>query len=155
MLFHATLNWRTPYYVFAIPGIILGIIALFLPDYKTVKKEGEALVSKGVFQRFQPAIQKSILVACDTQPILSVLSGHFHLRMGADDVEQILWFEYEGGGNVFRAIVADIPGRSSGRCLGGSLHKGYKNARHLTSAIAAFLIVVTGLVAMFTVGSVP
>ena len=31
-------GWRTPFYVFAIPGIILGILALFLKDYKTVKE---------------------------------------------------------------------------------------------------------------------
>jgi MFS family permease len=30
-------GWQTPFYVFAIPGIILGIIAFFLKDYKTVQ----------------------------------------------------------------------------------------------------------------------
>ena len=30
-------SWRTPFYVFAVPGIILGIVAFFLPDYQTVK----------------------------------------------------------------------------------------------------------------------
>jgi len=29
-------GWRTPFFVFAVPGIILGILALFLKDYKTV-----------------------------------------------------------------------------------------------------------------------
>lgn len=29
-------GWRTPFYVFAIPGILLGIIAFFLGDYRTV-----------------------------------------------------------------------------------------------------------------------
>ena len=37
-------GWRTPFYIFAIPGMILGIIAFFLRDYKTVdsvtSKEG-------------------------------------------------------------------------------------------------------------------
>jgi MFS family permease len=32
-------SWRTPFYVFAIPGIVLGIIAFFLPDYQTVKSD--------------------------------------------------------------------------------------------------------------------
>ena len=31
-------SWRTPFYVFAIPGVILGILAYFLKDYKTVKE---------------------------------------------------------------------------------------------------------------------
>jgi MFS family permease len=38
-------GWRTPFYIFAIPGMILGIIAFFLRDYKTVdngtSKEGQ------------------------------------------------------------------------------------------------------------------
>ncbi|HOG13001.1 MAG TPA: MFS transporter [Smithellaceae bacterium] len=29
-------GWRTPFYVFAVPGVILGILAYFLKDYKTV-----------------------------------------------------------------------------------------------------------------------
>jgi len=34
-------GWRTPFYFFAIPGVILGILALFLKDYKTVEKVEE------------------------------------------------------------------------------------------------------------------
>jgi MFS family permease len=34
-------GWRTPFYVFAIPGIILGILAFFLKDYKTVAMTDE------------------------------------------------------------------------------------------------------------------
>lgn len=30
-------TWRTPFYFFAVPGIILGIICWFLPDYATIK----------------------------------------------------------------------------------------------------------------------
>ncbi len=32
-------SWRTPFYVFAVPGLVLGIIAFFLPDYQTIKSE--------------------------------------------------------------------------------------------------------------------
>jgi len=32
-------GWRTPFYVFAVPGILLGIIAFFLKDYRTVVTE--------------------------------------------------------------------------------------------------------------------
>ena len=30
-------DWRAPFFIFAIPGVILGVLALFLKDYKTVK----------------------------------------------------------------------------------------------------------------------
>lgn len=38
-------GWRTPFLVFAIPGIILGIIAYFLPDYKTIKSPAQGAAS--------------------------------------------------------------------------------------------------------------
>jgi MFS family permease len=34
-------SWRAPFYVFAVPGVILGIAALFLKDYKTVRETDE------------------------------------------------------------------------------------------------------------------
>jgi MFS family permease len=43
-------GWQSPFYVFALPGIILAIIAFFLPDFKTLRKEGEAMLSKEFFK---------------------------------------------------------------------------------------------------------
>jgi len=34
-------SWRTPFYIFAIPGILLGVITFFLKDYKTAQSTGE------------------------------------------------------------------------------------------------------------------
>jgi len=39
-------SWRTPFYVFAVPGIVLGIIAFFLPDYKTITSEQDKTFSQ-------------------------------------------------------------------------------------------------------------
>ena len=50
LLITHTKDWRTPFYVFALPGIILAIIAWFLPDYKVEKKEGESTLSKDYFK---------------------------------------------------------------------------------------------------------
>ncbi len=41
-------GWRTPFYFFAAPGVVLGLAAFFLRDYKTVKAEDEA--SSGIFR---------------------------------------------------------------------------------------------------------
>lgn len=38
----AKYGWQTPFFVFAIPGIILGVIAFFLKDYKTVEETAES-----------------------------------------------------------------------------------------------------------------
>jgi MFS family permease len=43
-------GWRTPFYVFAVPGILLGIIAFFLKDYRTVVAEKSDDNSMGLFQ---------------------------------------------------------------------------------------------------------
>jgi MFS transporter, Spinster family, sphingosine-1-phosphate transporter len=50
MLITATQDWRTPFYVFALPGIVLAVIILFCPDYKSVKEEGEGFLSGAYFK---------------------------------------------------------------------------------------------------------
>jgi MFS family permease len=42
-------DWRMPFYVFAIPGVILGILTFFLPDYATIREKGEGIVSRKFF----------------------------------------------------------------------------------------------------------
>lgn len=37
-------GWRTPFYVFSIPGIILGVFAFFMQDYALTKADGSAFV---------------------------------------------------------------------------------------------------------------
>ena len=49
-LLATTGDWRVAFYVFGIPGIILAVIAYFLPDYRTVKEEGESVLSKQYFR---------------------------------------------------------------------------------------------------------
>lgn len=41
-------GWRTPFYIFAIPGIILAIAAFFLKDYKTVSDESASGTGRGL-----------------------------------------------------------------------------------------------------------
>lgn len=50
LLIAQTGDWRMPFYVFAIPGIILGIITFFLPDYATIRKKGEGMVTRQFFK---------------------------------------------------------------------------------------------------------
>jgi MFS family permease len=42
-----THDWSSPFWIFAIPGVILGIIVFFFKDYATIKQKGEGEVSKG------------------------------------------------------------------------------------------------------------
>ncbi len=45
----ARMGWRTPFLFFAIPGVILGIMAFFMKDYKTVDQPQNAGGMKGFF----------------------------------------------------------------------------------------------------------
>jgi MFS family permease len=51
-LLNATGDWRIAFFIFGIPGIILAIIAFFLPDYKAIKQEGEGVVSRAYFRQW-------------------------------------------------------------------------------------------------------
>ena len=42
-------GWSTPFFAFAVPGIVLGILALFMRDYKTVKNLDERGHKRGLF----------------------------------------------------------------------------------------------------------
>jgi len=42
-------GWRTPFYYFAIPGIILGVLAFFMKDYKTAEDTTSTTGVKGFF----------------------------------------------------------------------------------------------------------
>ncbi|MBN1532849.1 MAG: MFS transporter [Spirochaetes bacterium] len=43
-------NWRVPFFIFAVPGIILGALALFMKDYRSVKTVDDAGRSMGLFR---------------------------------------------------------------------------------------------------------
>jgi MFS family permease len=50
LLISQTGDWRSPFYVFAIPGVILGILTFFLPDYATLRQKGEGVVTRQFFK---------------------------------------------------------------------------------------------------------
>ena len=46
----AMYGWQSPFFFFAVPGVILAIIAFFLPDFQVLKQKGEAFFSKEFFK---------------------------------------------------------------------------------------------------------
>jgi MFS family permease len=51
-LLNATRDWRTAFFVFGFPGIILASIVPFLPDYKAPRAKGEGVLSKAYFRQW-------------------------------------------------------------------------------------------------------
>ena len=68
---------RTPFYVFAVPGIILGLSALFLSDYATVRQPGEIGLSRAYISEMLHLfhIRSYILCALGFSAWLFVLFG--------------------------------------------------------------------------------
>ena len=71
----AKFGWRTPFYYFAIPGVILGILAFFMKDYKTVEDSTASTGLVGFYKAlgnvlkvptvkwFYPALGLSVLMS--------------------------------------------------------------------------------------------
>jgi MFS family permease len=51
-LISSKMGWRAPFYYFAIPGVVLGILAFFMKDYKTVAIPGASAGLKGFGRAF-------------------------------------------------------------------------------------------------------
>ncbi len=51
-LLNATHDWRTAFFIFGIPGIVMAFIVIFLPDYKASREQGEGVLSKVYFRQW-------------------------------------------------------------------------------------------------------
>jgi len=151
-LLTATGDWRVPFFVFAIPGIILAIIVLFLPDYRTVREQGEAVLSKKYFKSWADIFKcKSYL--------LPTIAGIFFLTTV---VAVTVWTP----AILMRAYGMDAAeaGRSYGLVslvlllapLGGLIadrwQKRNKSGRPLFMALTVFLALIFLAAAFFSIG---
>jgi len=151
-LLTTTGDWRVPFYVFGIPGIILAIIVLFLPDYRTVREQGEAVLSKKYFQSW------ATIFKCKSY-LLPTISGIFFLTTV---VAVTVWTP----AILMRAYNMDAAeaGRSYGLVslvlllapLGGLIadrwQKRHKSGRPLFMTLTVFLALIAFAAAFFSIG---
>ena len=52
LLLNATHDWRTAFFIFGIPGVIMAFTVIFLPDYKASREQGEGVLSKVYFRQW-------------------------------------------------------------------------------------------------------
>ena len=50
-------GWRTPFYVFGIPGIILGVLAFFMQDYRLQNADGSAVVHASFYANMKQLVK--------------------------------------------------------------------------------------------------
>jgi MFS family permease len=153
MLIAATQNWRVPFYLFAIPGVILAITALFLRDYKVVKAKDEAILSKQYFKDWGQIFKiKSFW-------LISATYAFFFFMVYAlmTWVPSLLIRSYEmnvgQAGLTYGLITITVIFGPLGGFLGDKWQKHSKNGRPYYIALTALLTIILILVALLNVGS--
>ena len=145
-------DWRMPFYVFGIPGIILAIIVFFLPDYRTVKDQGEAVLSKKYFKSWAEIFKcKSYL--------LPTIGGIFFLTT---TVAATVWtpallmraynMDAAAAGQSFGLVSLALFLAPLGGLIADRWQKRNKRARPLHLALTCLLSLIFFTAAFFSVG---
>ncbi len=152
----ATGSWRIPFFIFAIPGIVLAILCLFLPDYATVKTADERALS-GRFMREVLGLLKIKTVLYTT--IASIVYNFVMVAL-------IAWAPafFMRGFHLTEAAAGEIAGLLfvvgavgvvGAGWVGDYWHRRNPAGRALTCAVVAILMVLVRVVFLwsFTTGS--
>jgi len=145
-------DWRMPFYVFGIPGVILAIIVYFLPDYRTIKDQGEAVLSKKYFKSWAEIFKcKSYL--------LPTIGGIFFLTT---TVAATVWtpallmraynMDAAAAGQSFGLVSLTLFLAPLGGLIADRWQKRNKRARPLHLALTCLLCLIFFTAAFFSVG---
>jgi len=155
MLISATQNWRTPFYVFAIPGVVLAISALFLSDYKVVKSAGEGVLSKQYFRDWG----KIFKIPCFW--LISATYAFFFFMVYAlmTWLPSLLMRSYgmdvKRAGLIYGLITITVIFGPLGGFLGDRWQKNNINGRPYYIAVTAALTIALVWIALLNVGTTP
>jgi MFS family permease len=153
MLIAATQNWRLPFYIFAVPGVILAISALFLRDYKVVKSSGEGVLSKQYFKDWGKIFKiKSFWLISATYALFffmvySLMTWVPSLLIRAYDMN------VGQAGLTYGLITITVIVGPLGGFLGDKWQKRNQNGRPYYIALTAFLTIVLVLIALLNAGA--
>ena len=145
-------DWRMAFYVFAIPGIILGIITFFLPDYAILKEQETGTDSgfyKNLFRMFKVRSYVLNIIACCLWMFLgfAMMGWTPALLIRAYGMTPAL-AGFIGGAIGLMAIV----GAPMGGFLADVMQKRYRSGRVLYMAIAVILWVLLTLAFIMAIG---
>jgi MFS family permease len=150
-------GWRTPFLIFAIPGIILGIMALFMKDYKTAEPTGTETGIKGFYAAlghmfriptvrwFYPALGLSVFMS------MAVLNWMPALVMRMLNVNENFAGNLVGGVGLAAIIGAPLGGFLSDYWSKKS-PRGRMYVPAIANLIGAVLIVIVILTKFNTIG---
>jgi len=135
-------DWRTPFYVFAVPGAVLGILAFFLRDYRTIDVRSETGAKVGIGESVGELFRIPTLVFTYAGFIMNVfISNAMFYQLPS-------YFEYtrnvdSAGGSKLASTILVLA--LLGAPLGGFLSSRWKRSRQdalllfcaITSILAA------------------
>ncbi|MFA5399679.1 MAG: MFS transporter [Dehalococcoidia bacterium] len=148
--------WQMPFFIFAIPGVIFGIWAFFLKDYKTPKKEGESLLSKQYFRDWLALFKiKSYVFTllgqmCFGVMLTTVIGWLPAFMMRAYDLNAA-----QAGGIVGSAALIGILGSLGGGFIADIWYRRQKGARIYLMTIAQLLFAILVGTVIYLMGSIP
>jgi MFS family permease len=146
----ATGDWSRPFFIFAIPGIILGILALFMKDYKTVHELDISGKRTGFFKSaaslFRIPSLKWMYIGYGVRNIMnfSVLMWLSAYLMRSHDIDAA-----KAGGLVGAIMMMAIIGALLGGFLSDSWQKKNRRARMLLPVIGDSLASIVLIIALF------
>jgi len=149
----STQNWQSPFYIFAIPGVILGIIVFFLPDYKTVKEEGESSFSKAYFREWGNLFKiKTYWLAIIGQCLFQFLAVATVMWMSAALMRTYAMTAANAGLITGLAALGLIIAAPLGGYIADKCQKRYKSGRPMFIAVSMVLYVIISVALALALG---
>jgi MFS family permease len=155
VIIKATGNWQIPFYVFGIPGLILAAIVIFLPDYKTVRQQGEGLFSKAYFKDWGTIFKIKSFWLITITMIFLYFSVFAMTAWAPTLVMRAYKMDTAGVGMTLGLIGLLYIVGPFGGLLADKWWLRNKNGRPLFVLICSFLFVLVGAFTWFTAGNIP
>ena len=153
MITTKTGDWRNAFYIFAIPGIILGIISFFLTDYETVKPKTNVDIKWSKVKDIVGILKiKSYVIAC-----LGFASWSFVLFGINSWMTALLMREYgvttENAGFITGVLILmGAVGAPLGGFLSDKFQQNYPRGRYLFVGLAILVATITKFILFQTIG---
>lgn len=149
MLLKATGMWQTPFFVFGVVGLIFGIWAFFLKDFKSPRKEGEPLVNVAYFKGWIELFKIKSFVMTTVGQILWGFMYFTYLGWAPAFLMRAYGIDAALAGKIIGGVaLVGIPAALVFSILGHAWYKRNKNARlymmmisQLGFSISMFLII--------------
>lgn len=153
VLIAATQNWRVPFYVFAVPGVILAIAALFLRDYKVVKSADESILSKQYFKDWGQIFKIKSFWLCTATYGCFFFMAYALMTWSPSLLIRGYEMDVARAGLIYGLITITVIVGPLGGFLGDKWQKHSKNGRPYFIALTALLTIILMLVSLLNLGS--